>query len=384
LKPPAKTLFILCGEPSGETYAVRVARAFRKRFPEAPMEGIGGARLASEGVRLLQDYGEISVVGMTEVIRHLPAITRALRRAVRRVKKSDVGALLLVDFPEFNFRVGKKANAGGIPVVYYIPPQLWAWRAGRAEELGRFTRGVVVPFPFEEPILKEKGVNVRFAGHPLLDELAPYFDLPTGVGNCGIPAGKRVVGLLPGSRSGEIRRHFPLMVEAARRIAARFPDVHFAVPLAGPEFREVILSGLTGNALPLTIVENERFLVFREMKTALAASGTATLELALFGVPPVIVYRTSSVTYRIGKRMARVPCIGLPNIVAGRKFLPELIQEQCRADTMAQEIGDLLTDDGKRERLSEVCRGLRGVLAGTGPAEAVVEMLAQEAGAVWG
>lgn len=384
MKPPAKTLFILCGEPSGETYAVRVARAFRKRFPTAPMEGIGGARLASEGVRLLQDYRELSVVGMTEVIRHLPAITRALRRAVRRVKNPDVGALLLVDFPEFNFRVGKKANAGGIPVVYYIPPQLWAWRAGRAEELSRFTRGVVVPFPFEEPILKEKGVNVRFAGHPLLDELAPYFDLPTGAGNRGIPAGKRIVGLLPGSRPGEIRRHFPLMVEAARRIAARFPDVHFAVPLAGPEFREVILSGLTEIALPLTIVENERFLVFREMKAALAASGTATLELALLGVPAVIVYRTSSVTYRIGKRMAQVPCIGLPNIVAGRKFLPELIQDQCRPETMAREIGDLLTDDGKRERLSDVCRGLRGVLAGTGPAEAVVEMLAQEAGAVWG
>jgi lipid-A-disaccharide synthase len=384
LKPPAKTLFILCGEPSGETYAVRVARAFRKRFPAAPMEGIGGARLAGEGVRLLQDYGELSVVGMTEVIRHLPAISRALRRAVRRVKNPDVGALLLVDFPEFNFRVGKKANAGGVPVIYYIPPQLWAWRAGRAEELGRFTRGVVVPFPFEEPILKEKGVNVRFAGHPLLDELAPYFDVPAGAANCGIPEGKRVVGLLPGSRPGEIRRHFPLMVEAARRISARFPDVHFAVPLAGPEFRDVIREGLTGSALPLTIVENERFLVFRRMNAALAASGTATLELALLGVPPVIVYRTSSVTYRIGKRMAQVPCIGLPNIVAGRKFLKELIQDQCRPETMAQEITDLLTDDRKRERLSETCRGLREVLAGTGPAEAVVEMLAQEAGAVWG
>ena len=382
--PSAKTLFILCGEPSGETYAVRVARAFRNRFPAAPMEGIGGARLAREGVRLLQDYGELSVVGLTEVVSHLPAIARALRGVVRRVKSPDVGAVLLVDFPEFNFRVGKKANAGGIPVVYYIPPQLWAWRAGRAEELARFTKGVVVPFPFEETILKEKGVNVRFAGHPLLDELAPYFDVPASAANFGIPEGKRVVGLLPGSRPGEIRRHFPLMVEAARRIAARFSDVHFAVPLAGPEFREVILSGLTGIALPLTIVENERFLVFREMKVALAASGTATLELALLGVPPVIVYRTSSVTYRIGKRMARVPYIGLPNIVAGRKFLPELIQYQCRPETMAQEIGDLLADDGKRERLSEVCRGLRGVLAGTGPAEAVVDMLAQEAGAVWG
>ncbi len=384
MRQPAKTLIILCGEPSGETYAVRVAREFRKRFPAAPMEGIGGTRLAGEGVRLLLDYGEISVVGMTEVIRHLPAIIRALRTATGRLRRPDVGALLLVDFPEFNFRVGKRASAGGIPVVYYIPPQLWAWREGRAEDLARFTRGVVVPFPFEVPFLKEKWVNVRFAGHPLLDELAPYLSSPADAAAAGIPEGKRVVGLLPGSRPGEIRRHFPLMVEAARRIAARFPDVHFAVPLAGPGFREAIRAGLTGCGLPLTIVENERFLAFRAMKTALAASGTATLELALLGVPPVIVYRTSPVTYRIGKSMARTPWIGLPNIVAGRKFLPELIQDRCRPETMAQEIGTLLEDEGTRKQLSETCRDLRGVLDGTGPSEAVVEMLAQEAGAVWG
>ncbi|MBK5095560.1 MAG: lipid-A-disaccharide synthase [Deltaproteobacteria bacterium] len=383
MRQPTKTLFILCGEPSGETYAVRVARAFRKRFPGVPMEGIGSNRLAGEGVRLLLDYAEISVVGMTEVVSHLPAIARALRLAVRRVTGPDIGALLLVDFPEFNFLVGKKANARGIPVIYYVPPQLWAWRAGRARELARFTKGVVVPFPFEEPILKEQGVNVLFAGHPLLDELRPYLDAPADPGRFGLPEGKRVVGLLPGSRKGEIRRHFPLMVEAARKIADRFKDVHFAVPLAGPGFRGEIMDGLTGSGLPLTIVENERFLMFRGMKTALSASGTATLELALLGVPAVIVYRTSATTYRIGKRLARVPYIGLPNIVAGRKFLPELIQNECSPGTMAREIGDLLADDGRREELAGTCRGLRGVLSGTGPSEAVVEMLAQEAGGAW-
>lgn len=381
---PAKTLFILCGEPSGETYAVRVARAFRRRFPEAPMEGIGSDRLEREGVRLLLNYSEISVVGLTEVVRHLPAIARALRAAARRVTRPDVGALLLIDFPEFNFRVGKQANARGIPVIYYVPPQLWAWRAGRARELARFTRGVVVPFPFEEPILKEKGVNVRFAGHPLLDELGPYLDAPADPGRFGIPERNRVVGLLPGSRPGEIRRHFPLMIEAAKTIADRFPDVRFAVPLAEPGFREAITAGLTGNELPLTIVETERFLMFRGMTTALSASGTATLELALLGVPAVIVYRTSAVTYRIGKRLASVPCIGLPNLVAGRKFLPELIQDECRPEAMAREVAGLLTDERRREELVATCRGLRGVLAGTGPSEAVVEMIAQNAGAVWG
>jgi lipid-A-disaccharide synthase len=384
LNPGRKTLFIVCGEPSGETYAVRVARAFRKRFPDTPMEGIGSVRLASEGVRLLLDYGEISVVGLTEVARHLPAIVRALRAAVQRATRPDVGALLLVDFPEFNFRVGKKGNERGIPVIYYIPPQLWAWRPGRAGELARFTRGVVVPFPFEEPILRAQGVNVRFAGHPLLDELAPYWDAAADPGRFGIPEGKRVVGLLPGSRPGEIRRHFSTMVAAARRIAGRFPDVHFAVPLAAPGFREAIRAILTGVELPLTIVENERFLLFRGMTAAICASGTATLELALLGVPAVIVYHTSSMTYRIGRRLASVTCIGLPNIVAGRKFLPELIQDACRSETMAGEIEGLLTDGKRREELGEQCRALREVLTGTGPSEAVVEMLAQEAGEAWG
>lgn len=348
------------------------------------MEGIGSDRLEREGVRLLLDYGDISVVGITEVVRHLPGIFRALRAAVRRVTRDDVGAVLLVDFPEFNFRVGKKANARGIPVIYYIPPQLWAWRENRARELARFTRGVVVPFPFEEPILKKRGVNVRFAGHPLLDELAPHLDVSPDPGRFGIPEGKRVVGLLPGSRRGEIRAHFPAMVEAAQRIAERFPDAHFAVPLAAPGFRDAILSRLTGSDLPLTIVESDRHVLFRAMTVALSASGTATLELALLGVPPVIVYRTSPVTYRIGRKLASVTCIGLPNIVAGRKFLPELIQDDCTPDAMAREIGGLLTDDRRREELAEKCRALRGVLMGTGPAEAVVEMLAQEAGEAWG
>lgn len=378
-----KTLFIICGEPSGETYAASVARAFRRRFPDAPMEGIGGARLAAEGVRLLLDYGRISVVGITEVARHLPAVLSGLRAAVRRVTRPDVGALLLVDFPDFNFRVGRKAHARNVPVVYYIPPQLWAWRRGRARELAGFTDGVVVPFPFEEPILKGQGVNVRFAGHPLLDELAPVLDAAPDPGRFGIPEGKRVVGLLPGSRAGEIRSHFPVMAEAAEEILRRFPDVHFAVPLASPGFRGLIEDGLRGKALPATIVESDRHLLFRGMVTAAAASGTATLELALLGVPHVIVYRTSEITYRIGKRLAKVSSIGLPNIVAGEPFLPELVQGDCRPGRISEEVCALLSDPVRREALALRCASLRGKLAGPGPAQAVVDMLVRAAGDAW-
>ncbi len=382
-----KTLFVACGEPSGETYAVRAVRAFRRRFPGAPVEGIGSARLAGEGVRLLFDYGSISVVGVTEVVRHLPAVVRALRAAARRVSRPDVGAVLLVDFPDFNFRVGKKASASGVPVVYFVPPQLWAWRPGRATELARFTKGVVVVFPFEEPLLKARGVAARFAGHPLLDELGAFLDAAPDPGRFGIPAGKMVVGLLPGSRPGEIRAHLPAMAAAARMIAARFPEVVFAVPLASPDFRGLVESGLAGAGggagFPVVVVERDRHLLFRGMATALAASGTATLELALLGVPPVIVYRTSAVTYWIGKRLASVSCIGLPNILAGEPFLPELIHRACRADRMAAEIGSLLADGPRRAALSARCVALRDLLRGPGPAEAVVDMLAAAGGDAW-
>jgi len=384
LNAARKSLFVVCGEPSGETYAVRAVRAFRERFPDVPVSGIGSSRLAAEGVSLLLDYQEISVVGLTEVVRHLPAIAAALRAAVKRVSRPDTGAVLLVDFPEFNFRVGKRANRAGIPVIYYIPPQVWAWRAARARELASFTRGIVVPFPFEVSIFREAGANVRFAGHPLLDELSPWLHDDPDPARFGIPEGKRVVGLLPGSRPGEISAHLPAMLEAARILAAREPDLHFVLPCAVPALRRRLDAGLTGNRLPLTIVERDRFLLYRGMTAALTASGTATLELALLGVPHVIVYRTSAVTYGIGKRLARVSCIGLPNLVAGEMVVPELIQNDARPDAMARELGALLADRERRGRIVQRLRSLRDRLAGSGPSEAVVEMLAREAGDAWG
>lgn len=379
-----KTLFLVCGEPSGETYAVQAVQEFRRRFPGAPIEGIGSSRLASEGVRLLLDYRGISVVGLTEVIRHLPAVIAAFRFAVRRATRPDVGAVLLVDFPEFNFRVGKRVHRAGIPVIYYIPPQLWAWRPGRARELAQFTKGVVVPFPFEEEILRDAGVNVRFAGHPILGEISPYLDAAPDRGRFGIPEGRRIVGLLPGSRDGEISAHLPAMLGAARILLRRHPDLHFTVPLATPALRGRIEAGLTGNSLPVTIVEQDRFLLFRGMEAALSASGTATLELALLGVPHVIVYRTSAVTYRIGKRLARISRIGLPNIVARETVVPELIQDEANPDAMARELEPLLADGEHRDGIVRRLRSLRETLSGAGPSAAVVDMLAEAAGDAWG
>src|SRR5512134_2824090 len=245
-----RTLFLLCGEPSGEVYAARVARAFRERYPGVPLEGIGSTQLESEGVRLLRDYGDISVMGFTGVVKCLPEIRRALRAAKDRVSRPDIGAVVLVDFPDFNFLVGLAAWKRGVPVIYYIPPQVWAWRTGRARTLARFTRGVVVLFPFEEVFLRRYGVNAVFAGHPLLEELAPVLDEPADPGRFGIPPGRRVVGLLPGSRPAEVEMNLPALLLSGRIVAERLPDVHFAVPVARPSLRESIERGISGCGLP--------------------------------------------------------------------------------------------------------------------------------------
>ncbi|MEW6719657.1 MAG: lipid-A-disaccharide synthase [Thermodesulfobacteriota bacterium] len=378
-----KTLFLLCGEPSGEAYASRVAGEFRRRFPKAPMEGIGGARLESEGVKLLRNYAEISVMGFTEVLTHLPEIRSALSQATERVRKEDVGAVVLVDYPDFNFRVGLAARKRGVPVIYYIPPQLWAWRTGRARTLAKFTRGVVVPFPFEEPLLRGYGVNAVFAGHPLLEELGPWLDAPPDPGRFGIPAGKTVVGLLPGSRRGEVATHLPILLAAARAVSGSFPDVQFALPVAHGAVRDAIRRHLSGENLPLTLVEEDRHLAFRGMSAAVSVSGTATLELALLGVPSVIVYRASWISYQIGKRLAKVDRIGLPNIVAGEMFLPERIQDECSPEGIAEALGGLLRDAGRLARLRERCLSLREKLRGPGPTGAVVDMLEREAAGAW-
>jgi len=380
--PGPRTLFLLCGEPSGEAYAARVARAFRARFPGVPMEGIGSSRLEAEGVRLLRDYGDISVMGLTEVLKHLPAIRSALAGAKERVSRPDIGAVVLVDFPDFNFRVGQAAWKRGVPVIYYIPPQVWAWRTGRARTLARFTKGAVVLFPFEEELLRRYGVNARFAGHPLMEELSSVLDSPPDPSRFGIPEGKTVVGLLPGSRPGEVEAHLPTLLAAARIVAGRVPGVHFALPVARPALRDAIARGISGCGLPLTTVDEERHRLFRCMDAAMAVSGTVTLELALLGVPSVIVYRTSWLTYRIAKRLAKVRLVGLPNIVAGDPFLPELLQDDFTPRGVADALCGILGGD-RRGALRERCLSLRDRLRGPGPTEAVVEMLAKEAPAAW-
>jgi len=347
------------------------------------MEGIGSALLASEGVRLLRDYGDISVIGVTEALRRLPAIREALSAATERVSRPDIGAVLLVDFPDFNFRVGRAAARRGIPVVYYIPPQVWAWRSGRAKTLARFTKGAVVLFPFEVEFLRARGVNAVFAGHPILDEIAPFLDAPPDPERFGVPRGKRGIGLLPGSRPGEIAAHLPVLLDAARLLLQRFPDLHFALPVARPVLREAIAREVAGSGLPVALVDEERQLLFRGLEAAMAVSGTVTLELALLGVPAVIVYRTSWLSYQVGRRLAKVDCVGLPNIASGEKFLPELIQDDCTPQRIAGAAGEILADPALRARLRAKGLSLRDRLRGPGPTEAVVSMLGEEAAGAW-
>jgi lipid-A-disaccharide synthase len=260
---------------------------------------------------------------------------------------------------------------------------VWAWRPGRAKTLARFTKGAVVLFPFEVEFLRASGVNAVFAGHPILDEIAPFLDAPPDPERFGIPPGKRGIGLLPGSRPGEVAAHLPILLAAARILLQRFPDLHFALPVARPSLREAIAREVAGSGLPVSLVDEARQLLFRGLEAAMAVSGTVTLELALLGTPAVIVYRTSWLSYRIGRRLAKVDCVGLPNIASGEKFLPELIQDDCTPPRIAGAVGEILADPALRVRLRAKGLSLRSLLRGPGPTEAVVSMLGKEAAGAW-
>ena len=335
--------------------------------------------MAAAGVELLERFDRLTVVGGTEAIRRLPAIWRALQALRQRLRETPPRALVLIDFPEFNFRLARHARQLGIPVVYFVPPQLWAWREGRVRTMARDVSRVLAVFPFEVGLYQEAGVPVEFVGHPILDAL-PVLDHATArEGLAG--ASDRLVGLLPGSRVEEVTRHLPLMLGAAARLARTLPALRFVLALAPtvpPETVAAVVAEVAPeHRVPMTILRDETYRVMAGADLLLVASGTATLEAACFGAPMVVLYRLSRVSYALARLLVRgVSHISLPNILAGRGIVPELIQGRATASTLGRAALSLLEDESaratQRAALLEVRARLGEPGAGRRAAEAVV------------
>jgi lipid-A-disaccharide synthase len=368
---------ISCGEPSGDLYAGALAVEIRRRQPDASIFGLGGQRLMAGGGELLADYRGLSVTGLVEALRVLPKSLSVLRRLLDAARSERPNALVVIDFPDFNFRLASAVKKLGIPIIYYISPQLWAWRRSRMRVMKRLADRVLVIFPFEEQIYRDAGVPVEFVGHPLVDLARPYEPKESFLGELGLDARRPIVALLPGSRPNEVERLLPIMREAAGRIAAQRPEVQFVIARA-PSLDDRLFASLEwSHVKPVEVLaRTDDVLAIADM--AVTASGTATVQAALHGRPMVVVYRLSPLSYSLGRRFVHVKDVAMVNLIAGRRIVPELIQDECTPDRVAAETLSLLSDSRLAEDTRRALAGVRAKLGAPGAsgraAEAVLAL----------
>jgi lipid-A-disaccharide synthase len=353
-----KRVFIIAGEASGDVHGANLVKAMAAADSSLSFRGVGGRALREAGVQLLWDAAEIAVVGLLEVVRHLLTIAKAFRLTINTLRAWQPHLLILIDYPDFNLLVARKAKQLGVPVMYYISPQVWAWRSGRVKTIRRCVDRMVVLFPFEETLYRKAGVPVAFVGHPFLDAVMvrDREELPRrlGVGSGGRP----LLGLLPGSRWNEVRALLPIMLEAAASLVRRMPHARFLLPLASTIRADQVRPLLQARSVPLMVMEGRTHEAIQASDLIVAASGSVTLEAAILGTPLVIVYKVHRLSYEIGRRLIRVQHIGLVNLVAGETVAPELIQDQVTAEAIVKEVMVILEDPDRREwirsRLEEV------------------------------
>ena len=369
---------ISCGEPSGDLYAAELARRIRAHEPAAVITGFGGERLRAAGANLLGDFSGLSVTGLLEVARLLPRTYAMYRRLVAAARRERPDVLVAVDFPDFNFRLATAIKRFGVPIVYYISPQLWAWRSGRMKTMRALADRVLVIFPFEEQIYRDAGVPVQWVGHPLLDVMPPPQPKDALVASLGLSATAPIVALLPGSRRNEVGAILPGLAAAAGRIRAGLPDAQFAVARA-PHISDALLAPLLSiqGARPM-VLDGQADELLQVADVALVASGTVTVQAALHECPMVVVYRLSPLTYRLGRPFVRVSTFAMANLVAGSRVVPELIQDDFTAERVAAEALDILTNRARAAQMREDLRRVRLRLGTPGAsdraAQAVLEV----------
>jgi len=367
-----KCVMIIAGEASGDLHGSRLVTAMRKRDNALFFCGIGGQALKAAGVKILVDASKLSVVGITEAFSKIPSLLKGMAVAKKTLKRLHPDLLILIDFPDFNLNVAAFAKKLEIPVLFYISPQIWAWRSGRVKKIGKLVDHVAVILPFEENFYRKHEIPVTFVGHPLLDTNLDYrkevFEKP---GN-DIP----VIGLLPGSRDREIARHLPIMLGAAQILLKRIKNVKFIVSLAPDVKRktvEEIVNKHKGDA-DLEIVSAHVRKIFERSKVVVAASGTVTLESAIYGTPMVIIYKVSPISYWFGRAMIQVKHIGLVNLISGKKIVPELLQDQASPARIADTVFDMLSDAPGLEKLRLELLRVKHALGGPGASERVADI----------
>jgi lipid-A-disaccharide synthase len=370
-----RRVLVSCGEPSGDLYAGDLVHHLRDRVGPLEVFGLGGDRLQAEGGRLLAHVSELAVVGLLEVLRHLRHLRRVFRAVLEEVDRRRPTVAVLVDYADFNLRLARELKRRGVPVAYYVSPQVWAWRRGRVRAIRQSVAHMIVIFPFEEPLYREAGVPVTFVGHPLVELAQPVRDRAAFLSAQGLDAARPLLAVLPGSRRQEVAHNLPPIAAALRRLRQQRGDLQFALAVApslDPGLFERELAGLS-----VARVVGHTHAILSAASAGIVASGTATVEAALMDLPMVVVYRVSPLTYALGRPFVRVPHYAMANLLAGREVVKELIQADFRPETVAAEVLALLEDPGRR---GFVRQGLAEIRARLGPTGASARAAAVVAG----
>ncbi|HKV05760.1 MAG TPA: lipid-A-disaccharide synthase [Candidatus Acidoferrales bacterium] len=376
MTPPE--ILLSAGEASSDMYAARLAIALRQRTG-AKFFGMGGPRMAEAGVELVADYHEVAVVGIAEVLHMIPSVVRVQRRLAREAVRRRAPLAILVDSPGTHLGVARRLKSAGIPVGYFIGPQVWAWRAGRLRIVKRRVKRMVVIFPFEEKIYRDAGVPVNFVGHPLVDVVRPTITRLEFAAKHGLAPDRPIVALLPGSRRSELARNYPLVLASCAQLAREIGPNSGAqfVLAAAPGVGDVPLPrGGRGFGLAVKRVEGAAYDAIAAADCAIVASGTATVEAALLGTPMVVVYRVAPLTAYILRRMVHTPFFSMVNLVAGRRVVPELIQEGFTPSAVASELRRLLESSAARDEMKTGLADVRARLGSGGAIERAAEVFA--------
>lgn len=332
------------GEASGDTHAASVAKAIKQQYPNAELLGMGGEKMKEAGVQIVYDIEHLGYIGIVEIVKALPKFFK-LRTYLKEImikEKPDV--FVCVDYPGFNMKMAKVAHELGIPVVYYIAPTIWAWHKSRGKEIAKYTTKVASIFPFEAEAYRECNANVEFVGHPLIDIVKPKRSFAEDIKFYGADENAFRIMLMPGSRKQEVNGLLETMLQAMETVAKKHPKVQFYLPRAHTIPMEMLRARLDKHNLNVIVTEDDVYDVMQICDAAIAASGTATLETAIMGLPTILVYQVATLTYMIAKVALNIPYVGLPNIVAGKQVIPELLQKQANPTNIAQEMERLITD----------------------------------------
>jgi lipid-A-disaccharide synthase len=360
----AMQILLSAGEASGDTYGAQLIDALSRLAPEARFFGMGGEKMRAAGCELLIDAREVAVVGLAEVVAHLPGIYRRFRRFTAQAGERKPDAAVLIDFPDFNLRLARKLHALDIPVYYFVSPQIWAWRSGRVKHIQKYVREMIVIFPFEQEFYRQHGVEVTYVGHPLAHVAEPGISREEFARQWQLDPARQWIGLLPGSRRREVRLNLPNLLQAAELLQSKDKSCEFVMPVASTLEREWVRQQVeaAGTGVRVCLTENSRA-TLKHCRAAAVASGTATMETALAGTPFVVVYRLAALTWMLGRPLVHLDTFAMPNLIAGRRIVTELIQSDFTAEKVAKELAAIIPDGARRQQmlldLAEVRERLR-------------------------